>query len=137
LGYAGSVANSIGSLIEGSVFGLVDADRDRPHPHKVSRKLPHQGSRIRLFAKPAGVITRRQDDRHAVMDFANEFVASVVMIARVRIHSPDAGSFQILPDAAIPNGAPSLMAMDGHIHGRPCGPTASRKEMRPTTTPFV
>ena len=33
------------------------------------------------------------------------------MIANVRIHSPEAGSFQFSQMPAIPNGLPSLMAM--------------------------
>src|SRR6266404_9693003 len=36
---------------------------------------------------------------------------SVVMIANVRIHSPEAGSFQFSQMPAIPNGAPSFMAI--------------------------
>src|SRR6266550_1529408 len=38
-------------------------------------------------------------------------LASVVMIAKVRIHSLEAGSFQFSHIPAIPNGAPSFMAI--------------------------
>ena len=38
-------------------------------------------------------------------------LALVVMIANVRIHSPEAGSFQFSQIPAMPNGPPSLMAI--------------------------
>jgi len=38
-------------------------------------------------------------------------LASVVMIAKVRIHSPEAGSFQFSQIPASPKGAPSFMAI--------------------------
>src|SRR6516225_7909605 len=38
-------------------------------------------------------------------------LASVVITAKVLIHSPDAGSFQFSHSPAMPNGEPSFMAM--------------------------
>jgi hypothetical protein len=38
-------------------------------------------------------------------------LASVVMIAKVRIHSPEVGSFQFYHCPPMPNGLPSFMAM--------------------------
>jgi hypothetical protein len=38
-------------------------------------------------------------------------LASVVMIAKVRIHSPEFGSFQFSHSPPIPNGPPSFIAM--------------------------
>src|SRR5438552_18095971 len=38
-------------------------------------------------------------------------LASVVMTAKVRVHSPEAESFQFSQIPAIPNGAPSFMAI--------------------------
>src|ERR1700746_3910955 len=42
---------------------------------------------------------------------ATSSLASVVMIAKVRVHSPEVGSFQFSQIPAIPNGAPSFMAI--------------------------
>jgi hypothetical protein len=42
---------------------------------------------------------------------ATNSFASLVMIANVLIHSPDAGSFQFTHMPPIPNGAPSFIAM--------------------------
>src|SRR6266699_6176003 len=42
---------------------------------------------------------------------ATSSLASVVIIAKVRIHLPEAGSFQFSQIPAMPNGAPSFMAI--------------------------
>src|SRR6266576_7040869 len=42
---------------------------------------------------------------------ATSSLASVVMIANVRIHSPEVGFFQFSQIPEIPNGAPSFMAI--------------------------
>jgi hypothetical protein len=42
---------------------------------------------------------------------ATRSFASVVMIANVRIHSPEAGCFQFSQMPAMPNGLPSFVAI--------------------------
>jgi hypothetical protein len=42
---------------------------------------------------------------------ATNSLASVVITAKVRIHSPEAGSFQFSQSPPMPNGRPSFMAM--------------------------
>ena len=58
------------------IFRLVDPGRDRPHPHGASRERPHQFARIRLAAQPAGIVARRKDQRHAIVDVRDQFVPS-------------------------------------------------------------
>ena len=46
------------------VLGLVDPCRDRPHPHQPRGEWAHEVARV----EPAGIITPRQPNRHAVVD---------------------------------------------------------------------
>ena len=54
---------------------LVDSCRNRPHPHQVGGKWSHQVARIRLLAEPAGIISRRENDRHSVMDIGYQLIS--------------------------------------------------------------
>jgi hypothetical protein len=56
------------------VLGLVDPRRDRPHPHRSGREWMHQLARVGLLAEPAGIVARRENDRHAVMNVGHELV---------------------------------------------------------------
>lgn len=56
------------------VLRLVDPGRNRPHPHQAGRERSHEVARVRLIAELAGIITWRDDDRHAVMDLGNQFI---------------------------------------------------------------
>jgi len=49
------------------ILRLVDAGRNRPRAHQVSRERTHQVRRVGFVAKPAGIITRRQNHRHPVI----------------------------------------------------------------------
>jgi hypothetical protein len=40
----------------------------------MSRERSHQIARVGFFTEPTGVIGRREDDRHAVMDLRDQFV---------------------------------------------------------------
>ena len=56
------------------VFRLIDPRGDRPHPHGCGRERSHQIAGVGLVAQPAGIIARRQDQRHAIVDFGHQLV---------------------------------------------------------------
>ncbi len=90
---------------------VVNARRNRPHSHQVRWKGPegHSGRAPPLTSvgmRPRAKITGIRSCISAISSFA-----VVVMIAKVRCHSPELGSFQFSQTPARPNGAPSLIAM--------------------------
>jgi hypothetical protein len=62
------VASSIGSTIEGSSFSGLLTRVEIGHIRIKSEGNGRIKSRIRLLAEPAGIISRRENDRHSVMD---------------------------------------------------------------------
>src|SRR5262249_35740200 len=56
------------------VLWLVDPCRNRPHPHQIGWERSHQVTRVGLLAKPAGIIIRCQNHRHAVMNVDHQLV---------------------------------------------------------------
>lgn len=82
-----AVDNSIGSKIDGSSLRLVHACGDRPHAHWRGREVPHQISRVGFVAQPAHVVYRTKIMGMRAWISATSSFASVVMIAKVRIHS--------------------------------------------------
>ena len=93
------------------VFRLVDPRRYRPHPHRLGGKRSHQVTRVGLVAQPAGIVAgARMSGMRSWISATNE-LAGVVMIAKVRIHSSEIGSFQFSHSPPRPKGWPSFIAI--------------------------
>ena len=56
------------------ILRLVDARRDRPHPHRLRRERPHQVTRVRLVAQAAGVVGGCEDQGHAVVNLGDQLI---------------------------------------------------------------
>src|SRR4029077_9496105 len=75
LRYAVAALSSIGSTIEGVVvFRLFHSCGDRPHPHRLGWERSHQVPRVRLLAQPASVVTRCEDERHAIVNLGYQLI---------------------------------------------------------------
>ena len=106
------MASSIGSTIEGSSFSGLLTPVEIGHIRIKSEGNGRiKSRRIRLLAEPAGIISRRENDRHSVMDIGYQLISIGGDGSNVRIHSPELGCFQFSQTPAIPNAVLSFMAM--------------------------
>jgi hypothetical protein len=57
------------------VLGLVDPRGDRPNAHEFGGVGSHQLAWIGFVGKPARVIRRREDCRHAIVNLGDELIS--------------------------------------------------------------
>jgi hypothetical protein len=74
-----AASNSTGSITDGSSFSGLLTRVEIGHPHRASRERPHQVARIRLVAKPPGIVARGEDEGIRLWMLATNSFASVVM----------------------------------------------------------